>query len=81
MRCGFHSFASAKRELLLFLLVYLFTTRQKDGLAPIESIVPQASKMPFYRLINDPFLVLRGGLNVKSENAMADKSPVNLIAA
>jgi transposase-like protein len=81
VRCGFHSFASAKRELLLFLLVYLFTTRQKDGLAPIESIVPRASEMPFYRLINDPFLVLRGGLDVKLETAMADKSPINLLAA
>jgi transposase-like protein len=81
VRCGFHSFASAKRELLLFLLVYMFTTRQKDGLAPIESIFPKASKMPLYRLINDPFLVLGGVSNVKLETDMADKTTADLLAA
>ena len=61
--------------------MYLFTTRQKDGRAPIESIVPKASEMPLYRLINDPFLVLGGASNVKLETDMADKTTADLMAA
>jgi transposase-like protein len=57
-RCGFHSVISARRALIVFLVVYLFTRRQ-NGSAPIETLVPEASQMPLYRLINDPFTCLK----------------------
>lgn len=71
-RCGFQSVISAKRELALFLVVYLFTQRNKDGRAPIEVIVPEAPRMPLYRLINDPFGALLELRNVKERGKMAD---------
>jgi len=71
-RGGFHSVISAKRELILFLVVYLFTQRSADGKAPIELIVPEASLMPLYRLINDPLRVLRELGDVKEKEKMAD---------
>jgi transposase-like protein len=58
-RGGFHSVRSAQRELMLFVVVYVFTQQTGTGLAPIERIVPQASQMPFYKFLNDPF---RSGL-------------------
>ena len=57
-RGGFHSVLSAKRELLLFLVVYVFTQHATTGQAPIEVIMPEARSMPLYRLINDPFRAL-----------------------
>jgi transposase-like protein len=54
-RGGFHSVVSAKRELILFLVVYLFTQQTETKKAPIETIVPEARRMPFYRLLNYPF--------------------------
>jgi transposase-like protein len=71
-RCGFHSVLSAKRELILFLVMYLFTRRDKDGKAPIERIMPEAARMPLYRLINDPFRALGELKNVKEAAPMAD---------
>ena len=71
-RCGFHSVRSAKRELILFLVVYLFTQRDRDGKAPIEVILPEARRMPFYRLINDPLSALRELHHVKQKTKMAD---------
>jgi transposase-like protein len=71
-RQGFHSVLSAQRELLLFLVVYLFTQRATDGQAPIEVIVPEARRMPLYRLINDPFRALQERGNVKGTPHMAD---------
>jgi len=71
-RCGFHSVVSAKRALILFLVVYLFTQRSTDGRAPIEAIVPEAARMPLYRLINDPFVALREVGHVKKKTNMAD---------
>jgi transposase-like protein len=58
LRCGFHSVISARRALIVFLVVYLFT-RGHTGTAPIELIVPEASQMPLYRLMNDPFPCLK----------------------
>jgi transposase-like protein len=55
-RGGFHSVSSAKRELLVFLVGYVFTIQPGTGRAPIEQIVPQARKMPFYHLLNAPFM-------------------------
>jgi transposase-like protein len=71
-RGGFHSVFSAKRELLLFLVVYVFTQQATTGQAPIEVIVPEARRMPLYRLINDPFRALQEREAVKSEVTMAD---------
>jgi transposase-like protein len=71
-RKGFHSVRSAKRELLLFLVVYVFTQRASTGQAPIEVIVPEARRMPLYRLINDPFRALQERESVKPEATMAD---------
>lgn len=80
-RCGFQSVISAKRELLLFLVVYLFTQRAVDDKAPIEAIVPEASRMPLYRLMNDPFGALWELKNVKHQATMADFLAVHYAAA
>ena len=71
-RQGFHSVRSAKRELVLFLVVYVFTQHATTGQAPIEVIVPEARRMPLYRVINDPFRALQERASVKSEATMAD---------
>jgi len=71
-RGGFHSVLSAKRELLLFLVVYVFTQHATTGQAPIEVIMPEARSMPLYRLINDPFRALQERADVKPEVPMAD---------
>jgi transposase-like protein len=71
-RGGFHSVLSAKRELVLFLVVYVFTQHAATGQAPIEVIVPEARRMPLYRLINDPFRALQERANVKPKPQMAD---------
>jgi DDE domain len=80
-RQGFHSVLSAKRELLLFLVVYLFTQHATTGQAPIEVIVPEARSMPLYRLINDPFRALQERADVKPEASMADFLKPQAVAA
>jgi transposase-like protein len=71
-RGSFHSVLSGKRELLLFLVVYVFTQRASTGQAPIEVIMPEARRMPLYRCINDPFRALQERGYVKREAEMAD---------
>jgi len=71
-RGGFHSVLSAKRELLLFLVVYVFTQHATTGQAPIDVIVPEARRMPLYRLSNDPFRALQERGDVKGTPTMAD---------
>ncbi|MCP4398230.1 MAG: DDE-type integrase/transposase/recombinase [bacterium] len=79
VRRGFFSVLSTKRQLIVFLVVYVFST-QTNGKAPIESILPEASQMPLYRMFNDPFaglLELSGGKaenlkNVKEIRGMAE---------
>jgi hypothetical protein len=71
-RQGFHSVLSAKRERRLFLVVYVFTQQATTGQAPIAVIVPEARRMPLYRLINDPFRALQERESVISEATMAD---------
>jgi transposase-like protein len=71
-RGGFHSVLSAKRELVLFLVVYVVTQHATTGQAPIEVMVPEARRMPLYRLINDPFRALQERENVKGTPQMAD---------
>jgi len=72
VRCGFFSVISAKRELILFQLMYLFVQQPESGKAPIESIMPEAREMPLYKLINDPLGTVMGGENVKKNVKMAD---------
>jgi transposase-like protein len=71
-RGGFHSALSAKRELLLFLVVYVFTQHATTGQAPIEVLVPEARRMPLYRVINDPFRALQERGAVRPTGSMAD---------
>jgi len=71
-RCGFFSVVSAKRELLLFLVMYLFIRQPESGKAPIESIMPEAREMPLYKLINDPLKAVMGVENVNRNVKMAD---------
>jgi transposase-like protein len=80
-RGGFHSVLSAKRELLLFLVVYVFTQHATTGQAPIEVILPEARQMPLYRLINDPFHALQERGAVKREAEMADLLRPQVVAA
>ena len=56
-RGGFHSVMSAQRELMLFVVGYVFTVSPETGRAPIEQIVPQATQMPFSQILNAPFRV------------------------
>jgi transposase-like protein len=54
-RGGFHSVMSAQRQLMLFVVGYVFTVSPETGTAPIEQILPQAKQMPFYQILNAPF--------------------------
>ncbi len=74
VRCGFFSVVSAKRELILFLLMYMFVQQPESGKAPIESIVPDAREMPFYKMINDPLATVMGLENVKRNVNMANSA-------
>jgi transposase-like protein len=56
-RGGFHSVRSAQRELMLFVIGYVFTVQPGTGRAPIEQIVPHAKQMPLYQILNAPFRV------------------------
>ncbi len=76
-RCGFHSVKSAKREIIFFMVVYLFTIQAESGKAPIEKILPEANTMPLYRLLNYPFAgetTSHQALNVKPVEEMATES-------
>ena len=50
----------------------MFTQQATTGQAPIEVILPEARRMPLYRLINDPFRALQERNYVKPEAHMAD---------
>lgn len=69
-RCGFFSISSARNQLILFMVVYLFTKNGDGKKAPIEVILPQAKDMPLYKILNDPLTVLFDNDSVK----MADFS-------
>ena len=71
-RCGFFSVVSTKRDLILFLVMYLFIRQPDSGKAPIESIMPDAREMPLYELINDPLRTAMGVENVNRNVKMAD---------
>lgn len=67
VRRGFFSVLSTRRQLIVFLVVYVFS-QQTNGKAPIESILPDASRMPLYRIFNDPFACLVELSGGKAEN-------------
>jgi transposase-like protein len=69
-RCGFFSIKSARNQLILFMVVYLFTKNMETQKAPIEAILPSAPSMPLYKILNDPFSVILDSNSVK----MADFS-------
>ncbi len=79
VRRGFFSVLSTTRQLIVFLVGDVFA-QQTNGKAPLEAIVPEASRMPLYRIFNDPFaclLELSGGKaenlkNVKEIRGMAE---------
>ena len=81
VRRGFHSVESAKGQLALFLIGYLFSKRASDGVAPIEAIWPEAAQTPLYRLLNDPLGVLKAQQNVKHLPKMAQTPAIGLLAA
>jgi hypothetical protein len=80
VRCGFFTVISAKRELIFFLLMYVFIRQPDSGKAPIEAIMPEASRTPLYQMINDPFGTVLGVENVKKNVKMADFSLKECIA-
>ena len=63
---------SAKRELILFLVMYVFIRQPASGKAPIESIMPDAREMPLYKMINDPLGAVMGVENVNRNVKVAD---------
>ena len=63
---------SAKRELIMFLVMYVFIRQPESGKAPIESIMPDAREMPLYKLINDPLRTVMGVENVNRNVKMVD---------
>jgi len=81
VRRGFHTVNSAKDQLALFLIGYLFSQRAADGVAPIEAIWSEAAQTPLYRLLNDPFGMLMDHHNVKHFPKMADILDSDLLAA
>lgn len=81
VRYGFFSVVSAQRELILFLLMYLFTVQPESGKVPVESIMPDANRMPLFKLINDPLGTVMGIENVKKNVKMADFPLQECIAA
>jgi len=80
IRCGFFSIISAKRELIFFMLMYLFIKQPQTGKAPLESIMPEVKDMPFYLLLNDPIVLLMNNENVNIKYKMADFNTKELIA-
>jgi transposase-like protein len=72
LRCGFFSILSAKREIIFFILMYLFLKQPETGKAPLEAILPQVREMPFYQIVNDPIMILMKTESVKHRGIMAD---------
>jgi len=71
-RGGFHSVLSATRERRLVLVVSVFTQHATTGQAPIETILPEARRLPLYRLSNAPFRALQERNDGNPEAHMAD---------
>ncbi len=71
VRKGFQNKESADRHFMLFLIVYVFQ-KQDNGKAPIEKIIPEASKMPLYQMINYPFETYKSQPNNISQYISSD---------
>ena len=71
-RNGFFTVLSAKRELIFFLVMYLFIQKPTSGKAPLEAIMPEVRKMPFYQLVNDPLSILMASQMVNKKGKMTD---------
>ncbi|MEW6619776.1 MAG: hypothetical protein AB1422_10650 [bacterium] len=71
-RCGFFSVMSARREIISFLVMYLFLQQPGSCKAPLEMIMPEVKNMPFYQLVNNPLGCLLGLQNVKLNKNMAE---------
>jgi len=61
--------------------MYLFIRQPENGKAPIESIMPDADRMPLYRLINDPLGTVMESEDVKTNIKVADPELQQCIAA
>jgi hypothetical protein len=81
VRCGFFSQISAKRELIFFMLMYIFIKQPQTGKAPLEAIMPEAYEMPFYKLVNDPIAILFNNDIVNQKIKMADFSYKEVLLA
>jgi len=79
IRRGFHSLKSAKRQLILFMVFYLFTEKE-DGIAPVERIIPEARRMPLYLLMNDPFTSLGLGFREVKQNCSFAENRMEKVA-
>jgi len=64
--------AVEQKTSIRFFVVYGFTPHATTGQAPIEVILPEARRMPFYRLINDPLHALQERGPVKAKPKLAD---------
>ena len=80
-RNGFHCVDTAKDQLALFLIGYLLSKRAKDGIAPIETIWPEAVYTPLYQIFNDPFCLGIHPDYVKQMPRMANESSSYLLQA
>ena len=80
VRCGFFFIKSAKRDLIFFLVMYLFVQLPHTGKAPIEAIIPTARGMPFYHFVNQPLKTVLGGQIVNQNVPMADFQPQHCMA-
>ena len=78
-RGGFYSIMSARRELMLFVVGYVFTVQPGTGRAPIEQIVPEVTQMPFYHILNAPFHA--GVFDVCQAKYGASENPATLRAS
>ena len=54
------------------MLRYIFIKQPETGKAPIETIIPEALEMQFYKLVNDPITSLMNTQIVNDKGKMAD---------
>ena len=73
-RKGFTSVASATQQLMVFMVMYLFTIQAKSGQAPIEKNVPEAKRMPLYQILNNPIRWMPANLSRKSAEALETRA-------
>jgi len=52
--------------------MYLFIQKPTSGQAPLEAIMPEVRKMPFYQLVNDPLSRLIASKMVNKKVKIAD---------